>query len=201
MSNGWYCGWGSSCDYCTPGTSALITRGSKIVYSLSPAFYYVNTTDGKWQYGLEVFGEEPTIHMQTTSIMKIIFTLHIERDESGSWKDATQDEGDLMGITWTTVEDIDGTSHDLPVQGSNIVRIPMGDGWADVVLEASGNDAQVVQVVAFSDDLRPDMADFLESMGISGDLMDTVLGGGVPVADTPFSFGFHAAEPTFIPAN
>lgn len=106
-----------------------------------------------------------------------------------------------MGITWTTVEDIDGTSHDLPVQGSNIVRIPMGDGWADVVLEASGNDAQVVQVVAFSDDLRPDMADFLESMGISGDLMDTVLGGGVPVADTPFSFGFHAAEPTFIPAN
>lgn len=177
---------------------ALIPAGSSIVYPMMGGTYTVVAEDGsEYRYGLTVDGEEPIVRMQTDAVPKFIFTIPVEKDSSGTWQDVSEDEGDLLGVMWATVSDIAGVSHNLPVQGTEIVRVQMGDGWADVQL-GSGDGRQVAQVVAFSDDLRPGMAEFMESFGISGDLLDVMLSEGIPIEDTPLASSVHIEDPIHI---
>lgn len=172
--------------------------GPTIVYPMMGGAYAAVAEDGsEYRYGVTIDGEELTVRMQVDAELKLVFALPVAKNSSGVWENVSEDEGDLLGMIWSPVSPIAGVSHNLPVQGVEVARVQMGDGWADVKL-GSGDDFQVAQVIAFSNDLRPGMAEFMEGFGISGDLLDEMLSAGVPVVDTPLAPGIHIEEPRHI---
>lgn len=182
-----------------PAPSALIPAGTTFTWpSVRAVSRKVEQADGSYdEYGIDTsMGELLTLHIQEGATPKFIFGLPMQRDQSGKWEPTAADEGDLLGIAWTTVKDIDGKSHDFAIQGSSTIRVDTLDGWWAVVrLCDTAENSQYAQVVEFDPAVRPLMADFIDSCGIQPERMDEMLASGVPVSDTGMAEAYLVEPP------
>lgn len=182
-----------------PTSSALIPAGTTVTWpSVRAVSRKVEQADGSYdEYCIDTsMGEQLTLHIQEGATPKFIFGLTMQRDQSGKWVSTAGDEGDLLGIAWTTVKDIDGKSHDFAIQGTSTIRVNTSDGWWAVVrLCDTAENSQYAQVIEFDPAVRPIMAEFIDSCGIQPERMDEMLARGIPVADTDMAEAYLVEPP------